>query len=188
MIITYTDIANETETLEVPLDNLDVGTLKFMEWFQEQSQSNITFNNLAGWNFIKTTDTTKDISEFDFSNADIINPYEEYSEIENSIIIVSPYKKESKTHMHNYMMMDDNSFTSEYVKTLEPITKLYPSIMIFKSLYEPKSSYEQKYNTFKNTLGVDKLNDIRYGYSLVRIAKLNIEPHNAIESLQNISF
>ena len=83
MIINYTDIAAESESITVSLEGLDAGTSAFMTWFEEQAAIETSFNNFNDktkiqFSFIKTTDAEKEYSEFDFSSADIIDPYEQY--------------------------------------------------------------------------------------------------------------
>jgi len=194
MIINYTDIAAESESVTVSLEGLDAGTSAFMTWFEEQAAIETSFNDFNDktkiqFSFIKTTDAEKEYSEFDFSSADIINPYEQYEELLDSLVIFPSYNKAPHT-LVNLANMNDSEVTSTYVSSLEPHSKIYPNLCIIRSLPkgEGKGAYTNRYNMYKNTLGAEKLNDPRYGVSLIRIAKLNIDPANAIDELNNISF
>ena len=188
MLITYTDIAEETQTVEVPLDNLDAGTAKFMEWFEQQSQTNISFSDNQQTNVITTTEASKDFSEFDFSNADVVDPYVNFNDMKNSLIIVPSWSAESTAHLYNYLQMSDDEFTADYINSIQPSTKIYPTLALFKSLYDLKSTYEAKYNLAKATLGVDNFNDVRYNILVVRVAKLDIPDNVAVETIQSVTF
>lgn len=188
MLITYTDISAETRTVDLSLSDLDTGTAQFMEWFKQQSQTEMTYVDTIGSHFIRTTSATKNFSEFDFSGADILDPYGDYAELQNSVVIFPPFENESQHHINNYINMNDDDFTTNFVSNIKPATTIHPSLLIFKTLYEDKTNYLQKYNLLKETLGVDKFNDPRYNISVVRIGRLDIPAGQAIESIQSITF
>ncbi len=183
MIINYTDIAAESESVTVSLEKLDTGTSAFMTWFKEQASIQTTMSNDYGWCGITTTPTEKDYSEFDFSSAEIVNPWEMFNDIENSLFI------SLNKNLHSLLAMDASNVTSSLVSSMQKSDKITPSIFLFCSLpyKDVKSNHLEKYNVVKDTLGSDKFNDPTYGISLIRIAKLDIAPSNAVENVESIS-
>ena len=182
MIINYTDIAAESESVTVSLEGLDAGTSAFMAWFKEQASIQTTLYDDYGWCGITTTFTEKDYSEFDFSSAEIINPWESFNDIKDSLCI--------SLNKNLYSLIGMSEVTSSYASSMQKSDKITPSIFLFYNLpyKDVKSNHLEKYNVIKDTLGSDKLNDPTYGISLIRIAKLNIDPANAIETVESISF
>lgn len=184
MIINYTDIAAESESVTVSLEGLDAGTSAFMTWFKEQASIQTTLSDDYGWCGITTTPTEKDYSEFDFSSAEIVNPWESFNDIGNSLFI------SVNKNLHSLIGMYPHEVTSSFASSMQKSDKITPSIFLFHNLpyKDIKSNHLEKYNVIKDTLGSDKFNDPAYGISLIRIAKLNIDPGNAIENVESISF
>jgi len=193
MQIHYKDIAAESETVNVPLDGLDVGTSAFMNWFKEQAAIKTTIINWNGGYKVSSImggplsenwpTADKNYSEFDFSSAEVINPYDEFNNMTNILFI-------NLSDNTDEIFKNSNVNTS-FASSLQKIDKVQPCLSLFHSFatgIDAKSDYADRYNLIKDTLGSDKINDPAYGISLIRIAKLDIDPSNAIDTIESISF
>lgn len=192
MQIHYKDIAAESETVNVPLDGLDVGTSAFMNWFKEQAAIKTTiinwnedykFSQIMGGPLSENWPTVdKNYSEFDFSSAEVINPYDKFNDLSNSLFI----------HLSDNTdeIFKNSNVNTSFASSLQKIDKVQPCLSLFHSFVRrlTKDYFTDRYNLIKDTLGSDKINDPAYGISLIRIAKLDIDPANAIETIESISF
>lgn len=208
MIINYTDIANESESITFDTSGLDAGTAAFMTWFQECAEANgITIRETIYAHMLCANGSPRDYGDFDFSASPTFNLNDKALELENNMCIRahytdrhSKYDAESAHYVHKgietedcmfFVGLTDSDAAELHVEMSTEDNLIYPEIYIHKP-YPASTEWRQlghrRYEAYKTLIGNPIETDPRYGVNLIHLTKLNITANNKIETVNSVTF
>lgn len=181
MIINYTDIADEQESVSVSLTGLPTGVQSYVDWIQEETVTNpFTYYNENSVCSAVAGTNSRPLSDFDFSSAEMINLYDYARTGTQFELILS---------LDTHFEPGPAAYSTFQVQDIEPITAVRPGFTILCPKITNQYARDilaARYMHFIETVPPEHRGSPAYRLHAIKVATLDISPANAMERLDNI--